>query len=60
METFKCPHFNCVYKKGDKIEYKKQIKIPDIMLKKRSFSEWNRLMKELSTCYREQIIFEKQ
>jgi hypothetical protein len=47
-------------KKGDKIEYKKQIKIPDIMLKKKSFSEWNRLMKELGTSYREQIIFEKQ
>lgn len=47
-------------KKGDKIEYKKQIKIPDTMLKKKSFSEWNRLMKELGTSYREQIIFEKQ
>ena len=47
-------------RKGDKIEYKKQIRIPEIMLKKKSFSEWNRLMKELSTCYREQIIFEKQ
>jgi len=47
-------------KKGDKIEYKKQIKVPDIMLKKKSFSEWNKLIKELSTYYREQIIFEKQ
>lgn len=47
-------------KKGDKIEYKKQIRIPDIMLKKKSFSEWNRLVKELEVCYREQIIFAKQ
>lgn len=47
-------------KKGDRIEYKKQIRIPDIMLKKKSFSEWNRLIKELSNSYREQIIFEKQ
>jgi hypothetical protein len=47
-------------KKGDKIVYKKQIKIPDTMLKKKSFSEWNNLMKELGTSYREQIIFEKQ
>jgi hypothetical protein len=54
-------HITIAYtKKGDKIEYKKQIRIPDIMLKKKSFSEWNRIMKELSTCYREQIIFEKQ
>ena len=29
-------------------------------LKKKSFSEWNNLMKELGTSYREQIIFEKQ
>jgi hypothetical protein len=54
-------HITITYnKKGDKIEYKKQIRIPDIMLKKKSFSEWNRLIKNLSTCYREQIIFEKQ
>jgi len=47
-------------KKGDKIEYKKQIKVPDIMLKKESFSEWNQLIKELGAHYREQIIFVKQ
>ena len=47
-------------RKGDKIEYKKQIKVPDIMLKKRSFSEWNKVIKELSSHYREQIIFAKQ
>jgi hypothetical protein len=47
-------------RKGDKIEYKKQIRISDIMLKKKSFSEWNQLIKDLGTHYREQIIFEKQ
>ena len=47
-------------RKGDKIEYKKQIRVPDIMLKKKSFSEWNQLIKELGTHYREQIIFAKQ
>jgi len=34
--------------------------VPDIMLKKKSFSEWNQLIKELGTHYREQIIFAKQ
>lgn len=47
-------------RKGDKIEYRKQIQVPDIMLKKRSFSEWNKVIKELGTYYREQIIFAKQ
>lgn len=46
--------------KGDKIEYKKQLRIPDIMLKKKSFSEWNRIIKELGNQYREQIILEKK
>jgi hypothetical protein len=47
-------------RKGDKIEYRKQIRILDVMLKKKSFPEWNRIMKELSAQYREQIIFVKQ
>jgi Transglutaminase-like superfamily/Domain of Unknown Function with PDB structure (DUF3858) len=47
-------------RKGNNIEYKKQLRIPDIMLKKRSFADWNRIMKELGSQYREQIIFEKQ
>lgn len=47
-------------RKNDKIEYKKQIRIPDVMLKKKSFTDWNRIMKELGSQYREQIIFEKQ
>ncbi|MEI9945442.1 MAG: DUF3858 domain-containing protein [Chitinophagaceae bacterium] len=46
--------------KGNTIEYKKQIRIPDITLKKKSFVEWNRIMKELNNQYHEQIIFEKQ
>jgi Transglutaminase-like superfamily/Domain of Unknown Function with PDB structure (DUF3858) len=47
-------------KQGDKIEYKKQIRIPDIRLKKSSFGDWNRIMKELSSAYKEQLIFEKK
>jgi hypothetical protein len=47
-------------RKGNIIEYKKQLRIPDIMLKKKSFADWNKIMKELSSQYREQIIFEKQ
>jgi hypothetical protein len=47
-------------RKNDRIEYKKQIRIPDVMLKKKSFTDWNRIMKELGSQYREQIIFEKQ
>ena len=47
-------------RKGNTIEYKKQLRIPDIMLKKKSFADWNKIMKELSNEYREQIIFEKQ
>jgi hypothetical protein len=47
-------------RKGDKIEYKKQVRIPDILLKKRSFADWNRVIKELGNQYREQIILEKQ
>ncbi|MCW3119249.1 MAG: transglutaminase protein, partial [Chitinophagaceae bacterium] len=47
-------------RKGDKIEYKKQIRIADVMLKKKSFADWNHIMKELAAQYREQIIFEKQ
>ena len=46
--------------KGNKIEYKKQILIPDVLLKKKSFSDWNRMIRELGNQYREQIIFEKQ
>ena len=47
-------------RKGDKIEYKKQVRIPDILLKKKSFADWNRIIKELGNQYREQIILEKQ
>jgi transglutaminase-like putative cysteine protease len=47
-------------RKSDRIEYRKQIQIPDVMLRKKSFSDWNRIMKELGSQYREQIIFEKQ
>ena len=46
-------------RKGDKIEYKKQIRIPDIRVRKDSFSDWNRIMNELDTQYKEQIVFKK-
>jgi len=46
-------------RKGDRIEYKKQIRVMDVMLKKKSFSDWNRIIRELSANYREQIIFAK-
>jgi hypothetical protein len=46
--------------KGDKIEYKKQLSIPDIVLKAKSFTDWNRIIKELGNQYREQIILEKK
>jgi len=47
-------------RKGDKIEYKKEVRIPDILLKKKSFADWNRIIKELGNQYREQIVLEKQ
>jgi hypothetical protein len=46
--------------KGNKIEYKKQIRIPDVRLQKKSFEDWNRMIKELGSQYRDQIIFVKQ
>jgi hypothetical protein len=46
--------------KGNKIEYKKQIRMPDVRLQKKSFAGWNRMIKELGSQYREQIIFVKQ
>lgn len=46
--------------KNNRIEYKKQIRISDIMLRKKSFADWNQIMKELGSQYREQIVFEKQ
>ncbi len=46
--------------KTNRIEYKKQIRIPDVLLKKKSFADWNRMIMELSNQYREQIIFEKR
>ncbi|MES1216280.1 MAG: transglutaminase domain-containing protein [Bacteroidota bacterium] len=62
-KEWKHPNINITIsytKKGDRIEYRKQIRIPDVMLKKKSFADWNRIMKELAAQYREQIIFEKQ
>lgn len=44
--------------KGNSIEYKKYIRIPDIVLRKNNFSEWNKMMKSLKEQYQEQIIFE--
>ena len=46
--------------KGNKIEYKKQIRMPEVRLQKKSFADWNRMIKELGSQYREQIIFVKQ
>jgi len=54
-------HISLLYtRKGDVIDYKKQIRITDTRLRKAAFSDWNRVIRELGKEYREQIIFEKQ
>ncbi|HEV8285130.1 MAG TPA: transglutaminase domain-containing protein [Chitinophagaceae bacterium] len=54
-------HVTITYgQKGNKIEYKKQIRISDVILKKKTFTDWNRMIRELGSQYREQIVFEKQ
>ena len=47
-------------KTGDGITYTKKIRISDTRIKKEYFSQWNRVMTELSKSYREQIVLEKQ
>ena len=62
-KEWKHPNMNVAImysQKGNEIEYKKQMSIPDVVLKKKSFTEWNRMVKGLGNEYREQIIFVKQ
>jgi hypothetical protein len=52
---------NITYKQdGNKIIYRKQIKIPTVMLKKSDFNNWNDVIKQLTEKYKEQIVFTKK
>jgi len=45
---------------ANKIFYRKEVKINDVMLKKKAFDAWDTIMKDLTHQYHEQIVFVKQ
>jgi len=52
--------FSMNYKQtGDKIIYTKELVIPDGIIKKKSFAQWNAAVKQLAQGYENQIVLKK-
>ena len=46
--------------KDSKIIYTKRFVIPELILKKKDFPEWNKLMKSIRNFYKDQIVLVKK